>query len=117
MALAQKHLQRAALLQKTADDLETLNTKRSGDTLNKQMTPAAVQQRNVAISASRVDDDLAKLVRDKIGVSLNKYAATIGTSPSSLSLYRRGKLAVPPRIYERVKRDVGFTAWPAGVAE
>lgn len=115
---AQYHLRRAAFLDKTASELERLSASERSDTLfNEHMTPQALKNRNVAISGARSPGGLGKLVREKFDISLNVYAKKIGISPGSLSLYVNGKQPVPPRVFERIKRDVGFDTWPAGIKQ
>ena len=111
------HLKRAALLEQTAEELERLQPTDMSGMFNEHMTPEEVRARNVAISAAKATDDLAKLVRAKRKMSLNAYARELKISPGSLSLYKNGRLPVPRHVYEKVKRDTGFTAWPAGIAD
>lgn len=82
------------------------------------MDASALERRNLAISESKTGGEkLAKLIRGKLGLSLNAYADRIGIAAGSLSNYRTGKWPCPRWVADRVKADTGFTAWPAGVVD
>ena len=99
----------AALYREAA---ERLCTTTATGKVNKKMTREEVQARNVAISAAKATDKLSRAIREKLGLSLRAYAPLVGVSASSLNNYRLGRQRVPRRVYDRVKADTGFTAWP-----
>jgi len=64
-------------------------------------------------------DWLAEAARDRMQMSLNRYAKHLGISVGSLSGYRNGDRPCPLDLAEKMQRELGIPLdrWPAGTVK
>ena len=85
---------------------------------SEQMTPAAVEKRNKAISETKGEGDPLIAAIHKAGyASLNAYADHLKVSPGSLVAYRDGVRPIPRLLHDRIKREIRFSDWPKGTSD
>lgn len=72
------------------------------------------------MSVARAKEDwLAKAARERMGMTIKRYAQHLGVAASSLYGYRDGDRPCPKPLAEKMTRELGIepSQWPAGVSD